>query len=427
MKRILFVFPTHWDRKQLDACRADWHDRYEVLFAEPADEECPASLDPVQWLEQADERWRGHIDGVTSSSDYPGATMAAALADRLGLPGPPPASVLRASHKYYSRMAQRESVPEATPRFALLEPRVPLAVDPGIGYPCFLKPIKGAFSVMSGKVRSRAELEAFLARPSAQDFLTEYVALFNRLLRHLTDLEVDGSRMLVEEFLRGRQVTVEGWASGGEVHVLGIVDSILHPDVPSFARFDYPSVRRAEIQEEMARIARRAILHLGLDQTLFNIEMIYEPASDRIHIIEINPRLCGQFADLYHKVDGVSGYEVALVLAAGDETPVARGGGRRRMASSFPLRTFRPVRVRQAPDDERVAAVEALFGDTLVWLECRQGAELSDFEAEDGRSCRYAVVNVGADSRAELRGRLESVTRELGIVLEPATTTGGVA
>ncbi|MGI9038669.1 MAG: hypothetical protein ACR2GQ_07385, partial [Gemmatimonadota bacterium] len=154
--------------------------------------------------------------------------------------------------------------------------------DPRTGYPCFVKPIKGAFSIMSGKVRSRAELDAFLDRPAAQDFLAEYVLVFN-------------------------------------------------------------------------------------------------------------PRLCGQFADLYAKVDGTSGYEVALAVAAGDPVAVPRGQGTARMASSFPLRSFRPAIVRRAPDAAAVSAAERLHPGTLIWMECCEGSELTDFEAEDGWSCRYAV------------------------------------
>ncbi len=418
MKRVLYAFPTEWDRRQLEACRSDWQDDYKVLFAEPSDHECPADLDPAAWLDDAEGRWRGRVDGVTSSSDYPGATLAAALAERLGLPGPAPRAVLRASHKYYSRLSQQASVPEATPRFDLVDlARRPLA-DPSTGYPCFIKPIKGAFSVMSGKIRSRAELEAFVDRPAAIEFVHDYVALFNRLLADLTDFDVDGSRFLAEELLHGRQVTVEGWVRHGEVRILGVVDSILHPRVPSFARFDYPSVRRPEVQEEMCDIARRAVLGLGLDQTLFNVEMIYEPVADRIHIIEINPRICGQFADLYRKVDGMSGYAVSLALAVG-ESPAAAEGGRYRMASSFPLRTFEPVRVTRAPTPADVSAVEREHPQTLVWVECEEGVDLSDFEAEDGWSSRYAVVNLGAQSRRELRTRVDAVVERLGFHLEP--------
>ncbi|MGI9038675.1 MAG: ATP-grasp domain-containing protein [Gemmatimonadota bacterium] len=418
MKRILFVFPTSWDRKQLEACRSGWESRYEVLYAEPSDEDCPWDLDPRAWLDEADAAWRGRIDGVTSSSDYPGATLAAALARRLELPGAPPEAVLRASHKYYSRRAQEEAVPKATPVYDLVPGSSPVERDPRTGYPCFVKPIKGAFSIMSGKVRSRAELDAFLDRPAAQEFLAEYVLVFNRLVAELTDFELDGRHFLAEEFLHGHQVTVDGWVSGGEVGILGIVDSVMHPDVPSFARFDYPSVRRPEIQETMSDVARRVVQHLGLDHTLFNVEMIYEPVSDRVCIIEINPRLCGQFADLYAKVDGTSGYEVALAVAAGDPVAVPRGRGAARMASSFPLRSFRPAIVRRAPDAAAVSAAEGLYPGTLIWMECCEGSELTDFEAEDGWSCRYAVINLGGDSRADLQARLGATVERLGIELE---------
>ena len=37
-KRILFVFPTAWDRRQLDACAGSWRGRFEPLFAEPTAE-----------------------------------------------------------------------------------------------------------------------------------------------------------------------------------------------------------------------------------------------------------------------------------------------------------------------------------------------------------------------------------------------------
>ena len=41
---------------------------------------------------------------------------------------------------------------------------------------------------------------------------------------------------------------------------------------------------------------------------MFNIEMMYDAATDRIGIIEINPRMASQFADLYEKVDGTNSY-----------------------------------------------------------------------------------------------------------------------
>jgi hypothetical protein len=163
---------------------------------------------------------------------------------------------------------------------------------------------------------------------------------------------------------------------------------------------------------------------LGLEGSLFNIEMIYEPVRDRIRIVEINPRLCGQFADLYAKVDGVNGYEVALALASGERPGVRRGEGRYRAATSFPLRVFEPVRVERAPDAGDLAAAEALYPETLIWSECETGQALADFEAEDGHSSRYGVVNLGADDRRGLLERLDAVVARLGFELRPFAGNG---
>lgn len=417
-KTIFIVFPNSWDAKQLRACQGSWAGRFDVVFGEPTDEACPWDLDVLAYIAETVAARRGRVAGVMSSSDYPGATVAAALATRLGLPGDRPETIIQASHKYYSRVNQARVVPDATPRFWLVDPERPVIDD--IPFPSFIKPVKGAFSVMSRRLDSRAELQAFLARPATREFIRDYVHLFNQLVAGLTDLEVSGSHFLVEEMLHGSQVTVEGFAAAGRVEVLGIVDSVMHPGTGSFARFDYPSSLPLEIQDRMAGIARQAAVGLGLQQSCFNIEMIYEPIRDRIRIIEINPRLCGQFGDLYQKVDGDNGYQIALSLAVGEAPVVRRREGRYRVASSFPLRIFEPVRVTHAPEDVEIAAVEEEIADAMIWTECRAGQTLADFDSvEDGRSCRYAVVNVGAADRAGLLSALDTITTKLDFRFEP--------
>jgi biotin carboxylase len=415
--RVWIVFETAWDRRQLEACREAWEDRLAPVFPEPSDADCEADFDVLRFIERAADGSLGRIDAVLSASDYPGAAAAAAIAMRLGLPGPQPEPVLRAQHKYYSRRAQREVAPEAVPRFALVRPggsaRVPMP------FPVFVKPVKGAYSVLARRVRSPSELEDFLASPEVREYTHDYLAIFNRLVAGLTSFEYDGRWLLVEELLHGRLVTVEGFVCEGEVEILGVVDSVLHPQ-GSFARFDYPSSLPADAQARMGAIAARVIRRLGLDWTLFNIEMMWDAQRDRVSIVEVNPRICGQFADLYQKVDGANGYAVALSLARGERPKIARGAGRYRMASSHPLRVFEPVRVARAPDAADVAAAEALFPQTLVWNECASGDRLEEFaRGEDGVSFRYGVVNLGADTPEEREARFAALCARLGYAFEP--------
>ncbi len=417
-RRVLVVLETHWDRKQLAACREAWADRIELAFPDPSDADCRFDFDPVAFIESAACGGLGRVDGVTSSSDYPGATLAAAIATRLGLPGARPERVLGASHKYYSRLAQREAVPEAVPRFGVLDARCPDAPAP-LPFPFFLKPVKGSFSVLARRIDDEAALRGFLRRAAVREFGEGYMAIFNRLVATFTSFEIDGHGFVAEELLHGELVTVEGFVRDGVVEVLGIVDSVLHPG-GSFARFDYPSALPEPVRERMADVARRAIRGLGLDTTLFNIEMTWERDSDRIAIIEVNPRICGQFGDLYQKVDGINSYEIALALCTGGKLQIPRRRGPYAMASSIPLRVFEPQRVARAPTAGDVAAAEALFPGTLVWNECAPGEALADFELdEDGTSHRYAIVNLGGRDREEIEARCRAVVSRLGYRMEP--------
>jgi len=425
-KRILVLFETAWDRPQLEACRASWSDRYEVAFAEPADAETPWDLDIVDYIAREAARWRGVVDGVFSTSDYPGATTAGALAGALGLAGSAPAAILRASHKYQSRLAQREVAPEAVPAFALLDPRDPATWTPSCGFPCFVKPVKGAFSIMAGKVASTEELRAFLTDSRAAWFENVFLCIFDQLVQHF-GLDHDGRWFIAEKLLSGRQVTVEGWRTRSDAGILGIVDSTFQPGTKSFVRFDYPSSLSAGVQERMADVVLRVTSHLGLVDTLFNVEMTWDPETDAIGIVEVNPRACGQFADLYQKVDGVHAYEVALAVAAGDPPPVGqRGAGAFAAAASFPLRAFEPVRVRRSPPADAVRRVQSAHPGTIIWIECATGDVLADFgKLEDGESYRYAIVNLGGRDRDDLAARCARVRTDLEIELEPCAPAAG--
>lgn len=416
---VLVVFPTVWDVRQLEACRSAWSRDYTVEFTAPSDADCDADFDVMEFI--GNFAARSDFDAVCSSSDYPGAAVAAAIAAQRSLPGALPAAVLRCAHKYYARVAQRLAVPESVPDFALLDPAKPAASTRTLAYPCFVKPVKGAFSVLARQVASPSELDALLGSECVRDYLDSYLRIFDRLLRAYTDCALDSRYFLAEQLLSGVQVTVEGFVQHGEVQILGVVDSVMHPGTRSFARFEYPSALNARVQARLGDVARRIVRAHGLDHTLFNVELLYDPATERIGVVEINPRLCGQFADLYQKVDGTNTYEVALALAAGRRPVVRHRDGASRVAASLPLRVFSPSRVLRAPGAADIRAAEALFPGTLIWVECEAGQDLCDFDRnEDGCSARYAVVNVGAADRERLAEHFEVIQSRLGFDFEPS-------
>lgn len=409
MKRIFIPFPTMWDRPQLDLCRTAWQDRFEVVYGEVADAEVRWNFDYQGWLARA---LTGRADGVFSSSDYPGAIAAAEIANARKLPGSDPAKLVTASHKFRARQMLQDVAPV---KFALIDPEKP--ADPPFGYPCFVKPVRGTFSMHTRLVKNADELRAFMASPGVREFRAQYVQMFNSMwARHVGD-GIDGRYFMAEEPLSGAQVTVEGLICQGKVTVFGVVDSELHPRTGSFTRFVYPSRLPQAVQQQMHDVAARAVVALGLDNTLFNLEMFWS-AEQGARIIEVNPRMCGQFGDLYLRVDGRSSYEAALELSSGRRPIWPHRQGRSKVASSKPLRVLEPVRVTGAPDSSLLLNVAHKY-DALIWNETTRGDVMADFTDEDGYSFRYAVINLGADSEQELLRRTQAAVAELGWRFEP--------
>lgn len=413
-QKVAVVLPTHWDRKQIEAVDDNQLSRFRIEWLEPSDEECRWDFDILGFIDEVSLRLQSSGAGVFSSSDYPGSATVAAVCKKLGLAGPSPEAVFLCSHKFYSRQLQKRVVPEATPPFQLVDPYATPANLEKLHYPCFVKPVRGAFSRFARRVDSAGELGDFLKQPAVRQYLECYLNLYNRLLERLTGWELDAGYFIGEELLAGKLFTLEGFSIDEEVTIVGIVDSVCHPVTGSFLRFDYPSRLPGAVRQRAAEITRRIISAIGLDRVFFNIEMIWNPVDDRISIVEINPRICGQFADLYQKVDGTSSYLSALLLATGRNPTLRRGEGPHKVSSSVPLRIFYPVEVLSTPDEEQVKEIEERFPGTMIWLECSAGDRLVPSpDQEDGQSCRYAVVNLGGESWKDLEEKLEQIRQKL--------------
>ncbi|MEO6321875.1 MAG: ATP-grasp domain-containing protein [Polaromonas sp.] len=416
-KTVLLVCPTMWDEAEIP--RIVNAGGYRVLMCCADVNEAPASFDALHFIDGAVALiTRHHVDGVMASDDYPGSILAAAIASHVGLPGPNPATVLLCQHKCYSRVAQREVVPEAVPAFWLLDQNSLAGETPWFRFPLFVKPVKSFFSVLARRVENIDQLRSLTLQ--AREHLREFVKPFNHLLERYTQFRIDDGHLLGEEPLRGNQVTVEGYIFKGEGRIIGITDSVMHPGTISFKRFEYPSAMSADAQARMAELALRFMQSIDFDNGLFNIEMFHDPVSDDIKFIEVNPRMCAQFADLMEKVNGVNTYEIALSIAAGIRPVVRREVATHAAATSFVLRAFENRRVTRVPTEEELAALTSRWPDARVKVLCREGHLLSD-ELQDGNSYRYAVVNLGGANRVDLLEEFDQILRHLRFDFEPAS------
>lgn len=421
MKTVLLLSPTGRERRHLPAVAANLNCR--VIFQEFAAsyfdrqlsgdaEPDSAALDTLSLIEEIISRYtRERIEGVTSGIAYPGMLVASVIAARLGLPGTTVESVLLCEHKYYARAAQQKLTPSATPAFQIVPPGGFGDADaPGVPFPLFLKPVKSCFSINAQKVSSLPEL---LRAARTRRMPAWFLSPFNDLLKAHTNYEYDASHLLVETLLEGVQVSLEGYVFRGRVHILGIIDSVMFPGTISFERFVYPSRLPAEVRSRMTRIAETFISGIGYDNALFNMELMYNAATGEIHIIEVNPKIASQFTDLFEKVDGTSSYAPLLQIALGEEPTRAAGArGEFKLAASCVLRTFEDRRILRAPSPAQLAELTRKFPDARIETFVSEGQLLSD-AMQDGKSFRYALVNIGANSEAELDAKLDACKKLL--------------
>jgi hypothetical protein len=419
VRRVALLCPNGWDRATLARKTGPLRSRFSVIPIGDDIEHDPASFDANAFIDATVAQCRAIlIDGVTSSSDYPGILVSSFVAEELGLPGPSPKAVLTSSHKYYARLAQAMAAPEAAPSFGLVDPNALNSRSLPLTFPFFIKPVKSWFSQYAQVMQSFEQLVAYVESDGLRRQLYGFTRPFNDLLRRHDGFQIDGGYLIAEQLLTGRQVTLEGYSIDGRVGLIGIVDSIMYGHTLSFRYFGYPSgFISNEIATRMFDIAGRVMGVIGFDNGLFNIEFMYDENLDTVHIIEINPRMCGQFADMMEAVTGVNSYETLLSLAVGDE-PLPGVGGQYNVAASFALRSIGDAVVEAAPTDANLATLRELFPITSVQSFYKAGDLLSDRDFEfDGVSYRYAVVNIAGTSWRRLFEDQSTVVSLLGFSL----------
>jgi len=184
--------------------------------------------------------------------------LAAMASEALSLPHNPASSVIATRNK--SRF--REVVSRAgllSPRYELLTVEEnPEIAPPRLGFPCVLKPL--ALSGSRGVIRTND--------------LGQFVAALHRMMTILRQPDAvargkeEARFILVEEFIPGKEVVLEGIISKGNLKVLAIFDKPDPLDGPYFEETIYvtPSRLPKSVQEEIKVTATHAIEAIGLKE-----------------------------------------------------------------------------------------------------------------------------------------------------------------
>jgi hypothetical protein len=367
---------------------------------------------------QAERGRRLGWQGVLSHHEQFGTLAAALVAERLGLPGATPESVLAAQHKLHARSVLQQVAPEANLPSQPLPAAYGEDIPAGLPYPSYGKPVKAAFSVLARRVDSREELQAHTRFGRRELWvIRRLVEPFERICRQRLPQAGTAHCMLLEEPVPAHvaQYNLDGWVHEGRVHALGVVDAIMYPGTQAFMRWDHPSRAGAALQQRALDVARRFLGAIGYRHGFFNLEFFHDAATDRLSVIECNPRLASQFADLYQRVQGLDAHAMAVALALGrDPQTVPRAEPTAGAAASLVYRHFDPRTLPpREPGPAERAAFEARFPQGLLFTFPKQGHGLARDYKWLG-SHRYAIIHLDGRDRQQLRQRADAASELFG-------------
>jgi biotin carboxylase len=247
------------------------------------------------------------VDAVLAADDH-GVELAAQLRAALSLPGNPPDAVATLADKLRFRKLQR-AIGLPHPAFASVAADDPeVAAAPGFPLVVKARRLTGSRGVL------RADDPAQLARA-----LKTVAHIQARAQREPSDL-------LVEAFIPGAEVALDGVLTDGELQVLAVFDKPDPLDGPAFEEtlLVTPSRLPPGVQSELAEQARRACRAAGIREGVIHAEARINDAG--VWLLEIAPRgiggLCGR---VLRNTRGMDAAEIVLRHAVGLPLPQQSG------------------------------------------------------------------------------------------------------
>lgn len=226
----------------------------------------------------------GPFAGVLAVGDRP-TILAARAAERLAIPGNPPHAAEASSNKLEAR-ARLAAAGLPVPDYFTLpvsEPGWRASADPRIQFPCVLKPL--------GLSGSRGVIRA--------DSVEDFARAFDRIRMLLARVDVRAARsglehtILVERFIEGREVAVEGVLTAGALQVFTIFDKPDPLDGPFFEETIYvtPTSLDGAARDSLTSSIQQAIDAIGLWHGPIHAECRIGPRG--IFVLEVAARPIG--------------------------------------------------------------------------------------------------------------------------------------
>jgi biotin carboxylase len=217
---------------------------------------------------------RTPLDAVLGVDDQ-GVVVAALAAEELGLRHSPPGAVAATRDK--AVMRERLAAADISqPTSRIVAPGADVATAAAdIGFPCVVKPVSRSASQGVIRVDDAAQAQAAQARVRAI-------------------VGNDSEPLLVERYVPGAEVAVEGLLQGGELEVLAVFDKPDPMDGPYFEETVYvtPSRQPAPVLGAVTATVARAAAALGLREGPVHAELRIDAAGTST-VLELAARSIG--------------------------------------------------------------------------------------------------------------------------------------
>ena len=342
------------------------------------------------------------VDAVLALGDRPTVTASYA-AEALGIAGNPPT----AAEICRSKLRQREALRTAGVRvpdffsFAVSDDLANALAR--VEFPCVLKPL--SLSASQGVIRAN----------NADEFAEAVRRI--RSLMESPEIQVlrepERDRLLVETYIPGREVAVEGLIERGRLRVLAIFDKPDALEGPYFEETIYvtPSRLPAEMQKTIEECAGNSIRALGLTTGPVHAEFRVNESGP--WALEIAPRPIGGLCSraLRFGADGISLEELLLRDALG----MPGGDAEREIGASGVMM----IPVPQSGIFEGVEGIETAES-VLGVTEIQVTARLHDYVAAWPEGSSYlGFIFARGDSAAEVEAALREAHRRMNFRLSP--------
>jgi len=262
------------------------------------------------------------IDGIFNDLDIEILLLSAVLEKypkKLNVKLPSYENIFLCKNKYYSRLHERNPI-----KFTYIDIFADDWDQNLPPFPFYFKPTDLLMTMFQYVIRDRTQLDEVV------QMLREELPAYNREYKYFHEEYLDCEKyplatrhiMLCEELIQNaQQISWEGWADdNGEVFSYSAEDyGMLGPGLISYTIV--PSKLPTETLERVEKVCSDFLKDIGFKNGFVHIELWIRENGD-INIIEVNPRACFVYLEMYRKIYGIELVEDIAKISRGEKPDI---------------------------------------------------------------------------------------------------------